>query len=83
MTFAIETELESVFDLLGIKRNWYFEGSSLDRKSATLELGGITSICHLPSLAFYLLNTSSSDCSAFYFQLALGTGRVSRRHCKQ
>lgn len=43
---------------------------------ASLELGEMTSVGHLPSLAFYLLNTSCSDRRAFHFQLGLGTRRL-------
>ena len=43
---------------------------------ASLELGEMTSIGHLPSPALYLLNTSCSDHRAFYSQLGLGTGRL-------
>lgn len=46
MTFAIETELGSMFGLV--------------HESATLKLGKITSVYHLPSLALYLLRISCS-----------------------
>lgn len=48
----------------------------MDHKVASLELGEMTRIGHLPSLALYLLNTSCSDHRAFYSQLGLGTRRL-------